>query len=97
MTINRHKYEDELIFHATTPGYRKLSLAFKLKKGDSKHEEIEINLDKEDVGELLEVLFKLFTDAYSGCEHPIDWEEGEIEKEEVRAVLEFYPKYSLSF
>ncbi len=99
MTVDGHKYMDEFVWHEITPGFRCLSLSFKLKRGvpHGKHEEIEINLDKDDVGELLEVLFKLYGDAYSEGQYPIDWEDGDQESGEVRTVLTYCPEFGLPF
>ena len=61
MTINGNKYIDELVYHEITAESENLSLSFKIKKGmpepvpDKEYEEIEINLDKEDVAQLLKV------------------------------------------
>jgi len=99
MTINGIKYIDELIHHETRIGYRGLSLSFKLKKDLSEpilndtHEEIELNLDKEDVSELLKILFNLYKEAYLEGNLPEDYDECEILAEEVRGVLEYRPEF----
>lgn len=81
MTINNEKHIDELVDYITRPGYRDLSLSFKLKKGipvdhpDYQYEEIEINLDKKDASELLHILFELYRGAYADNLYPEDWDE----------------------
>jgi len=99
MTVDGTKYIDELVYHETRIGYRDLSLSFKLKKGLAKpaanktYEEIEINLDKEDVNELLKIFFDLHKEAYLESNLPKDYEEGEVVAEEVRGVLEFRSEF----
>ncbi len=103
MTIDGHKYVDELVYHEITSGYRNLSLSFKLKKGEpepvlhSKYEEIEVNLDKQDVAQLLKVLFDLYRKAYVEFELPKDYEKNEVFAEEIRGVLEYRPEYDVIF
>ncbi len=97
MTINGEKHVDEFVCHETTFGYRNLSLSFKLKKGEpepvpySKHDEIEINLNKEDVAQLLKVFFDLYKEVYEEIGMSKDYE---VSVEEIRGVLGFHPEFS---
>ncbi len=97
MTINGHKHRDELVWHETTPGYRDVSLTFKIKKGKpfdlAKYEEIEINLDKEDTSQLLKILFDLYREVEAEYSTPLDYVTKETMVEEIRGVLEFQPEF----